>query len=192
MILTEGISPADGNSRTNLSGTRIAVGRDSGKRSNAHRRGNSHRKKGRNSQVTNRAGSASFLLFLYEKMTIVTNNPDVKSKYEGDHTVIFVEGGYKDVLVKVRDLVHEGHQLLTHPLMGSLKPNETPYRSIAVSAKKGPVDTDSVILISESIETFDKFAKIVRPDRGTNTPERLLADFRLIDLTLISSAVDFH
>ncbi|MBQ3405417.1 MAG: GrdX family protein, partial [Oscillospiraceae bacterium] len=125
-------------------------------------------------------------------MTIVTNNPDVKSKYEGDHTVIFVEGGYKDVLVKVRDLVHEGHQLLTHPLMGSLKPNETPYRSIAVSAQKGPVDTDSVILISESIETFDNFAKIDRPDRGTNTPERLLADFRLIDLTLISSAVDFH
>ena len=126
-------------------------------------------------------------------MKIVTNNPDVKSKYEKDHTVIFVDGGYKDVLIRVRDLIHEGHVLLTHPLMGSVKPNETPYRSIAVSDEKSKTpDTDSVVLISEGIETYDKFALFIRPDRGVNTPERLLADFRLIDLTLISSAVDYH
>jgi len=125
-------------------------------------------------------------------MIIVTNNIDVKSKYENDHKVIFVEGSYKDVLIKARDLIHEGRLLLTHPLMGSVKPNETPYRSIALGTQKNAVDTDSVILISEAIETYDKFAKTMRKDRGLNTPERLLADFRLIDLTLISSAVDFH
>lgn len=126
-------------------------------------------------------------------MKIITNNPDVKSKYENEHTVIFVDGGYKDVLLKVRDLVHEGYVLLTHPLMGSVKPNETPYRSVAVSDQKsGKVDTDSVILISEGIETYDKFALFTRFDRGVNTPQKLLQDFRLIDLTLISSAVDYH
>ena len=119
-------------------------------------------------------------------MIILTNNPDVmKTMTERD--VRFVDGTYRDVLIKARDLVHQGHQLLSHPLMGSLKPNETPYRTIALSDSGGPLDTDSLLLIENAIETFDKFAKVTRPDRGINTPQEMLADFRLIDLSLIQS-----
>ena len=46
------------------------------------------------------------------------------------------------------------------------------------------------VLIENAIETFDKFAQVTRPDRGVNTPERMLADFRLIDLSLIESALE--
>ena len=125
-------------------------------------------------------------------MLIITNNPDVRAKFENKHGVDlrYIEGGYRDVLVAARDLIHTGSKLLTHPLMGSLKPNETPYRSVALDVKNGPMDMDSLLLIEKSIETFDKFAAVVRPDRGINTPERMLADFRLIDLSLISSALD--
>ena len=123
-------------------------------------------------------------------MHIITNNPKVKNAFEGKYMLTFVDGSYRDVLVKARDLVHVGHKLITHPLMGSLKPNETPYRSVIVSREAGASDTDSIILIEESIMTYDKFARFMRPDRGINTPERLREDFMVIDLSLISSALD--
>ena len=125
-------------------------------------------------------------------MLIITNNPDVRDKFSDKRgiEIRFIEGSYRDVLVAARDLIHTGSKLLTHPLMGSLKPNETPYRSVALDVFEGQMDTDSLLLIEKSIATFDKFAAVVRPDRGINTPERMLADFRLIDLSLISSALD--
>ena len=122
-------------------------------------------------------------------MILVTNNPDVKQAFSGTD-VIFVEGGYRDVLVQIRDLVHQGHRLLTHPLMGSLKPNETPYRSAALSRETGALDYGSLELIENAVETFDKFARVTRPDRGVNTPEKMLADFRMIDKSLIESALE--
>ena len=122
-------------------------------------------------------------------MIILTNNPDVAQTFQ-DRNVLWVEGSYRDVLIEARDLIHQGCRLLTHPLMGSLKPNETPYRSVAVSSEQGGLDMDSLLLIENAIETFDKFAQVTRPDRGVNTPERMLADFRMIDLSLIESALE--
>jgi hypothetical protein len=74
--------------------------------------------------------------------------------------------------------------------MGSLKPNETPYRSVGLSEEKGSLDFGSLQLIENAIETFDKFAAVTRPDRGSNTPERMLADFRLIDASLLKTALE--
>ena len=122
-------------------------------------------------------------------MIILTNNPDVAQTCQ-DRNVLWVDGSYRDVLIEARDLIHQGRRLQTHPLMGSLKPNETPYRSVAVSSEQGDLDMDSLLLIENAIETFDKFAQVTRPDRGVNTPERMLADFRLIDLSLIESALE--
>ena len=122
-------------------------------------------------------------------MIILTNNPDVEKLCEGC-SIRFVEGTYRDVLIEARDMVHQGHRLLTHPLMGSLKPNETPYRSVGLSEEKGALDFDSLQLIENAIGTFDKFAQVTRPDRGVNTPERMLADFRLIDASLLKTALE--
>ena len=128
--------------------------------------------------------SCSFLLAERKpQLILLTNNPDVVQCYEAR----FIDGTYRDVLVEARDLVHRGHRLLSHPLMGSLKPNETPYRTVALSEEAGSLDLDSLQLIENAIETFDKFAKVLRPDRGVNTPAEMLADFRLIDLSLIQS-----
>lgn len=121
-------------------------------------------------------------------MIILTNNPDVQNTLT-DCRVDLIEGSYRDVLIRARDMIHQGHRLLTHPLMGSLKPNETPYRSVALSEEKDFLDFDSLQLIENAVETFDKFAQITRPDRGVNTPEHMLADFRMIDLSLIQSAL---
>lgn len=122
---------------------------------------------------------------------IVTNNPKVKDFYESRYKIIFVEGGYRDVLVAVRDFIHKGHLLETHPLMGSLKPNETPYRSVLVSEEStGSTDSASVMIIEDGILVFDKFAKNPREDRGEGSSERIREDFKEIDFSLIKSALD--
>lgn len=123
-------------------------------------------------------------------MLVITNNPEVVEKFHDRYNVEFIDGGYRDVLVKVRDLVFAGHLLLTHPLMGSIKPNETPYRSVAVEDEITTVDAQSVEFIEDAIAVYDKFAVVVRPDRGINASEEMKADFRMIDLSLISSAID--
>lgn len=116
---------------------------------------------------------------------IITNNPLVKQCVPKEYLVEFHEGiGYRDVLVLVRDLVYAGHRLYTHPLAGSVKPNETPYKSVVVSRLPKKMENDEAMLISSSIETFDKFKPI-----GWNLAERHHKDFQLIDYTLLCGAL---
>ena len=118
---------------------------------------------------------------------VVTNNSEVKRKYEKEYDVVFVDGGLLDVLIAVRDKIHEGHILLTHPLMGSVKPNETPYRSVLISHDKQALDLDSLLMISSNIETVQKFMNMKRP---IEWKKKILEDFMLIDLDLISSGIE--
>ncbi len=120
-------------------------------------------------------------------MIVVTNNSEVKREYESKADLRFIEGGYRDVIVAVRDLVHQGYRLITHPLMGSLKPNETPYRSVALSSGGEELDIQSLGLIENAMACCDKFEE--RPLRGMNAPEERLADFRLIDLSLLAGGL---
>ena len=96
---------------------------------------------------------------------IITNNPLVPQMLDEEHEVDYSEISYEDVLGKVRDRIHEGHLLLSHPLSGSVKPNETPYKSVMISRKAGKLDERSLSII----ETFK--------------------DFQLIDWTLLQSAI---
>ena len=64
-------------------------------------------------------------------MIVVSNNPLMKDE---EH-VLFVNGSFRDVLVKVRDMVYEGHGLVTHPLFASLGMMWSPYRTVVLSDK---------------------------------------------------------
>ena len=122
---------------------------------------------------------------------IITNNSSVREHYKTRQTVVFVEGGYRDVLVQARDRVHLGYPLLTHPLMGSLKPNETPYRSVLLGDERMErADADSVLIIEEAVLVFDRFAARPRPDRGEGSTDKMKEDFREIDLSLLKSALN--
>ena len=66
-----------------------------------------------------------------EKAILITNNERVYEKYKDTLTVIFEES-YEQVLIRTRDMVYDRHILLTHPQASSLKPNQTPYRSVIV------------------------------------------------------------
>ena len=75
------------------------------------------------------------------KYIVLTNNPLVFDKLEKTHEVIYLETTYEGLLREVRDRIHDGHLLLTHPLSGSVKPNETPYKSVLISAGKEEVES---------------------------------------------------
>ncbi|NYB75505.1 GrdX family protein [Sedimentibacter hydroxybenzoicus DSM 7310] len=117
---------------------------------------------------------------------IITNNDWVYQKFKDSCNVLFIKGSYRDVLVKVRDKIQEGHELLTHPLSSSLKPNETPYKSIIISENKGTLNFDSVYIIENSIMSYDKFNK----NKLINLTDKIIEDFKLIDLTVLESALD--
>ncbi len=119
------------------------------------------------------------------KVVIFSNNPMVRESYRGRIDVCFVDGSYRDVLIRTRDECHRGHRLLSHPLSGSVKPNETLYKSIMVSKEAARADRESVELMEKAIFTADKFGPVRR-----NWRERELLDFQLVDLTLIDSAVE--
>lgn len=116
---------------------------------------------------------------------VVTNNPLVKEKYGDELCVDYADIPFRDVLCKVRDMIHQGHRLLTHPLSGSVKPHETPYKSILVGKNVEKMNLDEVSIIENSIITADKFA-----EKFPNMPQSVREDFQLIDCTLITSGID--
>ena len=113
---------------------------------------------------------------------MITNNPLVKSEYETDHIVDFAETDLIDVLIRVRDMIHKGHKLLTHPLSGSIKPNETIFKTVLVSGNTGRTDFDSVAMIEDCISAAKKF-----PPR--QIPDDFIYDMQVIDLSLIKPAL---
>lgn len=116
---------------------------------------------------------------------IITNNPKVSQNYDQRFRVDYREGDYLSVLVRVRDAIHEGHRLMTHPMAGSLKPNQTPFRSVMLSEGREANNWNDIEMIENSIAAYHKFTA------GRPTPiwtEAVRNDFATIDLSLVDSA----
>lgn len=115
---------------------------------------------------------------------IFTNNPDVRARYGA--AARWVDGGVREVFCAVRDAVHMGAQVLSHPLSGSVKPWESPYKSVAVctagaaNGRGAALHFQSLQLIEDAIA---KLASALPTAYAIN--ELLAADFRIIDLELI-------
>ena len=72
---------------------------------------------------------------------LVTNNPLCRAVFTGICPVEFVAAdSCLSMLIRVRDMVYAGYRLYTHPLSGSVKPNETPYKSLLLSRSAGTPD----------------------------------------------------
>lgn len=124
-------------------------------------------------------------MFEKEKCTIVTNNDRVADKYKDMMKVEMVDS-YEEVLIKARDMVYDRHRLLTHPQAGSLKPNQTPYRSIIVYPSDNSSNMDDVMMIEKVIETFNKFREIKETPKYE---EKIANDYKTIDLSMIDNVM---
>jgi len=108
----------------------------------------------------------------------------VQRKFSPDYQINYLKKGATDVLKSARDYIHTGHTLLTHPLAGSIKPNETPYKSVMLEAEKKQLNFESVKIIEESIHTCEKFVSTARDDH-----QEVLIDFQYVDCSLIENAI---
>jgi len=132
-------------------------------------------------------------------MCIVTNNPLVAERLSPKWEVDYRAVGYTELLRWVRDFIQEGATLLSHPLAGSVKPGETPYRSVLVQMPMVQVPSSDVVsdggaqrvdpqslrLIESALLTARKFQQ-----RTAEFRPECIEDFQLVDLTLIQSALD--
>ena len=120
-------------------------------------------------------------------VVLVTNN-DVVQKNYGEKMVVelLVGATLLETLEVVRDMIHRGHKLLTHPLSGSVKPNDTPYKTVVMGKAKGKLDYEGLSIIEESISSTQKFLN------GRPTPkwtDKVKKDFKTVDYSIISTAI---
>lgn len=121
-----------------------------------------------------------------KRPVVYTNNPKARDFFvERNIETHFVDGNYLAVLKEVQNKVHLNYCLLTHPLSGSIKPNETPYKSIAIH-KENELDMLSLELISNAIDVYNKLQNDLKTPYWT---ENILDDFMVIDLDLIKNAL---
>lgn len=120
---------------------------------------------------------------------MVTNNSKCFEKWNDKIRIDYREDWlYLDVLTAARDYVHKGYFLLTHPLAGSVKPNQTPFKSIILSTEslEGAKPFKDLMLIEESIAAYHKFMNNRPLPRWS---EKSTDDFRTIDLSLMEGAM---
>lgn len=110
---------------------------------------------------------------------IVTNNPEVRKFYDN---VIFVDGSHEEVLIRVRDYVHQGYRLISHPLGASIRIFFSPYRSIIIG-QQGQADDLSRATIENSLSAYQKQMTNRVPDAAN------ARDYATIDLELLRSAL---
>ena len=119
-------------------------------------------------------------------MKLITNNPKFIEENLKDIEIEYLDVSYIDILRKVRDYVRVNWEIVTHPLYGSVKPNETIYRTIVIK-ENNSLDITSVNLISDAILTFKKFRNNREVPQWT---DRVKDDFSVIDHDLIINAIN--
>jgi len=116
-------------------------------------------------------------------MHIVTNNLLVAARYP--EISRYIECSVLEIFKTIRDEIHKGAQIVTHPLSGSIKPNESPYKSVVISPAAGnPLDYKSLQIIEDAMITLSKLQK-----KQHNYNESVLDDFRIIDLDHIKESI---
>lgn len=123
---------------------------------------------------------------------IITNNPLVSSALSSSplsfHKVLWIDGKTEDVLTAVRNHCHLHHRLLTHPLTGSIKPNQTPFKTVVMEMTNGTIiDYQSVLMAETSLnKTYDMLKSKPRPLFN----ESILHDFAMIDMAFFKSYLE--
>ena len=115
-----------------------------------------------------------------QNVVIITNNPTVCEKYEH---VLYYEAPVEEILIKVRDMVHNGYELISHPLPASLRMMFSPYRSIIVGKKLEKIDPFSVEVIEDSLIKYRNHMDFRRIDTVNKD------DYKLVDQLLLESSL---
>lgn len=120
---------------------------------------------------------------------LVTNNPSCLHRFRGRMQVIY-NGTWScvEVLCQVRVLLGQGLSLITHPLAGSLKPNQTPYRSVML-APRGPASRSSGADLHLLELALERCVCCLRDRPLPGYSRRILQDFQTLDCSFLERTV---
>lgn len=114
---------------------------------------------------------------------LITNNPLLTEAFP--QIEITECRTVSQTLITTRDLVHRGYRLVTHPLAGSLKPNETPYRSIILE-KGTKLHERSLWYLEQALQ---KYAQFPQTPPLSDYPADALSEYQILDRSLMESAI---
>ena len=119
-------------------------------------------------------------------VALVSNNEELCREVR---TGRFVKGSSLDVLVCVRDGVHRGDRLLTHPLCGNLRPYQQPFRSVLIEEHPGElVDLDSLSMIEQAVAVYKSCeGRLLIPEELDDDTR---ADYAFIDAELMRESLE--
>ena len=118
---------------------------------------------------------------------MITNNPRVYGDYKGRFTVENNEWAWQEEILRMaRDAIHLGAKLLLHPMMGRIRPNETPYKSVLLDLDAQKTSFLSVQIIEDSIAQTDK---LLHHAQQKTYSDSILADLQYLDLQLLASGL---
>lgn len=115
------------------------------------------------------------------KHIIITNNPLVTQKYED---VLWMDDSVEKVLIKIRDLVYIGYELVSHPLPASLRMLFSPYRSVIIGQRNKKINFEHVQIIENSIMKYKSHMDVRKTDEVNRD------DYKKLDLLLLESTVE--
>ena len=101
-----------------------------------------------------------------------------------------VDGSSFDVLTKVRDYVHRGAIILTHPLCGNMRPTQQPFRSVIMRtfSESQPVDETSLTLIENALGIYRSCLE--RLARADDLPAPIASDYAFVDFELMRASLE--
>lgn len=127
------------------------------------------------------------------RIRLLTNNPQFGSRVK---KMDYIQGSSWDILIRARDQIHLGSELLNHPLYGNFRPYQQPFRSLILKQNVSPdisndtqMDLYSLELIENALSVYRSCKdRILLPGQLSQEAERDCSylDHQLIWQTLVS------
>ena len=111
---------------------------------------------------------------------LITNNPLLEASFAQNYKVEYVDISPIEILRRVRDFVHLGHGLITHPMAGGLPPGLSPYKSVVVTCVSGDLNMDNIGIIESALDSYSR--GYVDPSKYS---KKHLEDFARLDMALL-------
>lgn len=118
------------------------------------------------------------------EVVIITNNPLVNNIPNA--AVARVNGSCLDVLAQVLNYLAQGHRLISHPLAGSIKPNQNPFKSVLISCQTGTINRQEMAAAHQALCMAEAMA--LNPYLYHETA----GDLQMIDKELMEQALSTY
>ena len=120
------------------------------------------------------------------KASIISNNEDIEDLVPSAFSFFLLPGASAaEILAAARDRVHLGAKLLAHPMAGRLRPNETPYMTVVLEDREGPLDLSSFEIIEYCLAEEKKYE-----NSRKKYDALVLPDLRFINCEIFKSILE--